>query len=110
MNNETRRDIKNTFNTLDTMLSQASSALSLVKLSQRLLELLCNVKDYLNELNEERLEISQDNDFRDDIIAAREAIEECLSELLEKKARDEALNKAKVSIRKVTEVLKGWAD
>lgn len=108
MDNETRNTVRETFNNLDKMLSQPRSAESLVP--PEVMELLGNAKHCLHVFDDENFEFHQNEDFRLDIQKAIEAIENGQSDDIERKTREEWLNKARERIRKVNDDLKGWAD
>lgn len=106
MTKEKRNEIKETFSTLEKMLSQAGSAESIVT-TPKFRELIAKAKDYLHEFDEKGY---VDSYFSLDITKAIDAIENCQSEIKWKRNGDEWLNTAKERMRKVNDRLKDWAD
>ena len=103
---EKRREIKETFASLEKMLSQAGSAESIVT-APKFRELVAKAKDYLHEFDEKGY---VDSYFSLDIAKAIDAIENCQSEIKWKRNGDEWFDTARKRIRKVTNRLKDWAD
>ena len=107
MTKEKRKEIKETFKALEEMLLQASSAESIIA-THKLVELLAKAKDCLHVLDEEKLKIPREDDFRFDIAKVRDGIENFLSEIKSGRNGDEWLNKARARLRIVNECLKDW--
>ncbi len=108
MNKETRKEIKETFEALGKILSQAGSAEVLVKSTPGFEELLTKAKAYSQHLDMEGVEKRHDNDICFDIAKAVEAVEICQSEVKQGREGDECLKTARERIRGVNDRLKDW--
>lgn len=108
MNKETRKEIKETFESLETMLSQVSSAQDLVKSTPRFDELLTKAKAYSQHLAIGGVESRNHDDIVLAIVKSVEAIELCQSEVRQDRDGDEWLHTARERIRGVNERLKAW--
>jgi len=104
---EKRKEIQETFVSLEKMLSQAGFVENMAKAFE-FMKLLANAKDCLHVLDEKKLKISRDEDFRFDIARVKDSIENCQSEIANKRNGNEWLNKARERIRKVNDRLKDW--
>ena len=103
---EMRKEIKETFTSLEKVLSQPDFVENMVKAFE-FMNLLAKAKDCLHLLDE-KLEIPRDEDFRFDIAKVVEAIENCQSEIRQGRDGDEWLKTARERIRGVNDRLKGW--
>ena len=108
MNNETRKDIAETFSVLEKMLLQACSAEALVKSTPGFDELFAKAKAYAQHIGMRGVEKRHGNDVCFDIAKAVEAIENCQSEFKQGRDGDEWLKTARERIRGVNDRLKGW--
>ena len=106
MTNEKRKEIKETFASLEEMLSQTGSAESIAT-APKFKELVAKAKDCLHEFDEKGY---VDSCFSLDIAKAIDAIENCQSEIKGERNGDEWLNTARERIRRVNDRLKDWAD
>lgn len=109
MNNETRKDITETFLLLEKMLLQACSAVALVKSTPGFDELFAKAKAYSQYLAMKRFESRNCVDFRLDIANAVGAIEKCQSEVDSGRSGNGCFNIAKEVTRKVNAILNNWA-
>ena len=101
-----RKEIKETFASLEEMLLQTGSAESIVT-APKFRELVAKAKDCLHEFDEKGV---VDSCVSLDIAKAIDAIENCQSEIKWKRNGDEWLNTARERIRRVNDRLKDWAD
>ncbi|MBR6733014.1 MAG: hypothetical protein IKL96_01305 [Kiritimatiellae bacterium] len=108
MNKETRKEIKETFEALGKMLSQAGSVEVLVKSTPGFDELLAKAKAYSQYLAMKRFECRNYVDIRSDIVKAVEAIENCQSEVDAGRSGNECFNVAKEVMRNVNAILNNW--
>lgn len=104
---EMRKEIKETFTSLEKELSLPGFVENMVKAFE-FLNLLAKAKDCLHVLDEKWLEISREDDFRFNIAQANDSIENCQSEIVNKRNGDDWLNKTRARLRIVNECLKDW--
>ena len=108
-----RKEIKETFTTLEEILLQTDAVKSIVT-DVNFLELLAKAKTFLDELRQEPLiEDTLVNDFRNNIENAIVAIEACVGIVGNAKYADnlrEFIDRAKRNLRIVNDRLKGWTD
>ena len=113
MTKEMRKEIKETFTTLEEILLQTDAVKSIVT-DVNFLELLAKAKTFLDELRQEPLiEDTLVNDFRNNIENAIVAIEACVGIVGKAKYADnlrEFIDRAKRNLRIVNDRLKGWTD
>ena len=113
MTKERRKEIKETFTTLEEILLQTDAVKSIVT-DVNFLELLAKAKIFLDELRQEPLiEDTLVNDFRNNIENAIVAIEACVGIVGKAKYADnlrEFIDRAKRNLRIVNDRLKGWTD
>ena len=113
MTKEMRKEIKETFTTLEEILLQTDAVKSIVT-DVNFLELLAKAKTFLDELRQEPLiEHTLVNDFRNNIENAIVAIEACVGIVGKAKYADnlrEFIDRAKRNLRIVNDRLKGWTD
>lgn len=107
MTKEMRKEIKETFTSLEKVLSQPDFVETMVKTFE-FMKLLAKAKDYLHVLDEKWLEISRNDDFRFEIAKAIEAVEICQSEVKQGRDGNEWLKTARERMRGVNDRLKGW--
>ena len=111
MTKEMRKEIKETFTTLEEILLQTDAVKSIVT-DVNFLELLAKAKTFLDELRQEPLiEDTLVNDFRNNIENAIVAIEACVGIVGKAKYADnlrEFIDRAKRNLRIVNDRLKGW--
>ena len=104
---EKRREIKETFASLEKMLSQAGSAESIVT-APKFRELVAKAKLFSRELWQEKFMIPQGNDFRVYIDNAIEVMGTCQPNVKGGRNCEEWLNVARERLRIVNDCLKGW--
>ena len=113
MTKEMRKEIKETFTTLEEILLQTDAVKSIVT-DVNFLELLAKAKTFLDELRQKPLiEDTLVNDFRNNIENAIVAIEACVGIVGNAKYADnlrEFIDRAKRNLRIVNDRLKGWTD
>ena len=113
MTKEMRKEIKETFTTLEEILLQTDAVKSIVT-DVNFLELLAKAKTFLDELRQKPLiEDTLVNDFRNNIENAIVAIEACVGIVGKAKYADnlrEFIDRAKRNLRIVNDRLKGWTD
>lgn len=113
MTKERRKEIKETFKTLEEILLQTDAVKSIVT-DVNFLELLAKAKTFLDELRQKPLiEDTLVNDFRNNIENAIVAIEACVGIVGNAKYADnlrEFIDRAKRNLRIVNDRLKGWTD
>ena len=107
MTKEMRKEIKETFMSIEDVLLQPGFLETMVKAFE-FMKLLAKAKDYLHALDEKWLEISRNDDFRFEIAKAIEAVEICQSEVKQGRDGDEWLKAARERIRGINDRLKGW--
>lgn len=104
---EMRKEIKETFTSLEKVLSQPDFVENMAKAFE-FMRLFEKAKECLHVLDEKRVKISREDDFRFDIAKVKDSIENCQSEIANKKDGDEWLETARDRLRIVNERLKDW--
>lgn len=110
MTKEKRKEIKETFNALEELLSQKDAVKSIVTTS-KFLELFARAKKFRTELCPQMLEENFVNDFYGYIENAIVAIEACVRVVGNAEYADnsqEVIDRAKSKLRNVNDRLKGW--